>query len=148
MPFESLSLSNIPSRIVADQAHTAPTPIQSQTIPAVLNGGDLLTEAQTGIGGRIRTSHRPYRLEQRCSIAGLSTRNFTAEKHRAAAWPQTSRSSFTGRLYTANSRKSWSTDYPADAAINAEARIDRSMPSDHSTMTPPILVAPTGDNPC
>ena len=37
-------------RAVTEQGYTAPTPIQSQAIPTVLNGGDLLAGAQTGTG--------------------------------------------------------------------------------------------------
>jgi len=37
-------------RAVAEHGYTIPTPIQTQAIPAVLNGGDLLAGAQTGTG--------------------------------------------------------------------------------------------------
>ncbi len=37
-------------RAVADQGYTVPTPIQSQAIPVVLSGRDLLGAAQTGTG--------------------------------------------------------------------------------------------------
>ena len=50
MTFESLGLSGALLRAVADQGYTTPTPIQSQAIPAVLDGGDLLAGAQTGTG--------------------------------------------------------------------------------------------------
>jgi len=50
MPFNSLGLSTVLLRAVADQGYAAPTPIQSQAIPAVLNGRDLLAAAQTGTG--------------------------------------------------------------------------------------------------
>ncbi|MYN02067.1 DEAD/DEAH box helicase [Pseudoduganella sp. DS3] len=50
MSFSDLGLSDAIVRAVADTGYTAPTPIQSQAIPAVLNGGDLLAGAQTGTG--------------------------------------------------------------------------------------------------
>jgi ATP-dependent RNA helicase RhlE len=50
MSFISLGLSDAIVRAVTEQGYTAPTPIQSQAIPAVLNGGDLLAGAQTGTG--------------------------------------------------------------------------------------------------
>jgi len=50
MPFSSLGLSDAIVRAVAETGYTTPTPIQSQAIPAVLNGGDLLAGAQTGTG--------------------------------------------------------------------------------------------------
>ena len=50
MNFTDLGLSDEIVRAVAEQGYSAPTPIQSQAIPAVLNGGDLLAGAQTGTG--------------------------------------------------------------------------------------------------
>ena len=50
MSFSALGLSDAIVRAVAETGYTAPTPIQSQAIPAVLNGGDLLAGAQTGTG--------------------------------------------------------------------------------------------------
>ena len=50
MSFSTLGLSDAIVRAVTEQGYTAPTPIQSQAIPAVLNGGDLLAGAQTGTG--------------------------------------------------------------------------------------------------
>src|SRR5437773_12072799 len=50
MSFSTLGLSDALLRAVADQGYTIPTPIQSQAIPAVLSGGDLLAGAQTGTG--------------------------------------------------------------------------------------------------
>ncbi|MCC7485901.1 MAG: DEAD/DEAH box helicase [Burkholderiales bacterium] len=48
--FESLGLRAELVRAVADQGYTQPTPIQSQAIPVVLEGRDLLAAAQTGTG--------------------------------------------------------------------------------------------------
>jgi ATP-dependent RNA helicase RhlE len=50
MSFSSLGLSDALVRAVADVGYTAPTPIQTQAIPAVLAGRDLLAGAQTGTG--------------------------------------------------------------------------------------------------
>ncbi|WP_028217861.1 DEAD/DEAH box helicase [Paraburkholderia oxyphila] len=50
MSFDSLGLSEPLVRAVNELGYTTPTPIQSQAIPAVLNGGDLLAGAQTGTG--------------------------------------------------------------------------------------------------
>ncbi|OYT86408.1 MAG: RNA helicase [Burkholderiales bacterium PBB6] len=50
MTFETLGLAEPLVRAVLEQGYTTPTPIQSQAIPAVLNGGDLLAGAQTGTG--------------------------------------------------------------------------------------------------
>jgi len=50
MSFASLGLSEDIVRAVTERGYTEPTPIQSQAIPAVLSGGDLLAGAQTGTG--------------------------------------------------------------------------------------------------
>ena len=50
MTFESLGLSAELLRAVADSGYTTPTPIQSQAIPLVLAGRDLMGAAQTGTG--------------------------------------------------------------------------------------------------
>ncbi len=50
MSFDSLGLAEPLVRAVREQGYTTPTPIQSQAIPAVLSGGDLLAGAQTGTG--------------------------------------------------------------------------------------------------
>jgi ATP-dependent RNA helicase RhlE len=50
MAFSTLGLSEALLRAVADEGYTVPTPIQTQAIPAVLAGGDLLAGAQTGTG--------------------------------------------------------------------------------------------------
>jgi len=50
MSFDSLGLAEPLLRAVREQGYTTPTPIQSQAIPAVLSGGDLLAGAQTGTG--------------------------------------------------------------------------------------------------
>ncbi|MEJ6004514.1 DEAD/DEAH box helicase [Paucibacter sp. AS339] len=50
MSFESLGLAQPLLKAIADAGYTTPTPIQSQAIPAVMQGGDLLAGAQTGTG--------------------------------------------------------------------------------------------------
>ncbi len=50
MSFASLGLSETIVRAVTEHGYSTPTPIQTQAIPAILNGGDLLAGAQTGTG--------------------------------------------------------------------------------------------------
>ncbi|MGH6646543.1 DEAD/DEAH box helicase [Aquabacterium sp.] len=50
MSFESLGLAEPLLKAIAEAGYTVPTPIQTQAIPAVLSGGDLLAGAQTGTG--------------------------------------------------------------------------------------------------
>jgi ATP-dependent RNA helicase RhlE len=50
MSFETLGLSPVLLRALAEQGYTAPTPIQAQAIPVALAGRDLLAGAQTGTG--------------------------------------------------------------------------------------------------
>jgi ATP-dependent RNA helicase RhlE len=50
MSFKQLGLDDEIVRAVNEHGYTQPTPIQTQAIPAVLNGGDLMAGAQTGTG--------------------------------------------------------------------------------------------------
>ena len=50
MSFSNFGLSDEIIRAVTERGYTVPTPIQTQAIPAVLAGGDLLAGAQTGTG--------------------------------------------------------------------------------------------------
>ena len=50
MSFDRLGLAPELLRVVADQGYLVPTPVQSQAIPFVLAGRDLLAGAQTGTG--------------------------------------------------------------------------------------------------
>ncbi|MEK0416928.1 MAG: hypothetical protein RI949_934, partial [Pseudomonadota bacterium] len=50
MKFADLGLAEPILRAVHEQGYDTPTPIQSQAIPAVLKGGDLMAGAQTGTG--------------------------------------------------------------------------------------------------
>jgi superfamily II DNA/RNA helicase len=50
MSFESLNLHPAILKAIADSGYTQPTPIQTQAIPEVMAGHDLLASAQTGTG--------------------------------------------------------------------------------------------------
>ncbi len=50
MNFDDLNLAPAILRAVQEQGYTAPTPVQAQAIPVVLDGHDLLAGAQTGTG--------------------------------------------------------------------------------------------------
>jgi ATP-dependent RNA helicase RhlE len=50
MSFDSLGLSAELLRAVKEQGYDRPTPIQSQSIPVILEGRDILAGAQTGTG--------------------------------------------------------------------------------------------------
>lgn len=50
MPFTPLGLSAALLKAVADSGYSTPTPIQSEVIPAILQGKDIVASAQTGTG--------------------------------------------------------------------------------------------------
>ena len=50
MTFESLHLSAPILKAVAEEGYEVPTPIQTQAIPAILEGKDVMAAAQTGTG--------------------------------------------------------------------------------------------------
>lgn len=50
MSFTSLGLSPAITEAVLANGYTTPTPVQSQSIPAILNGKDVMAAAQTGTG--------------------------------------------------------------------------------------------------
>ena len=50
MPFTALGLSPVIANPLARLGYTTPTPVQTQSIPIVLTGQDLLARAQTGTG--------------------------------------------------------------------------------------------------
>jgi len=50
MSFDSLGLLTELVQAVADHGYNKPTPIQSQAIPAILQGRDIMGGAQTGTG--------------------------------------------------------------------------------------------------
>jgi ATP-dependent RNA helicase RhlE len=48
--FDDFTLNNAITRALAEEKYLTPTPIQAQTIPAVMSGRDLIGIAQTGTG--------------------------------------------------------------------------------------------------
>jgi ATP-dependent RNA helicase RhlE len=63
-------------RAVADQGYTEPTPIQTQAIPVVLSGRDLMGAAQTGTG---KTAGFTLPLLQR--LAPMASKSFSPALH-------------------------------------------------------------------
>jgi ATP-dependent RNA helicase RhlE len=74
--FESLGLLPELLRAIAEQGYTQPTPIQSQAIPVVLSGQDLLGAAQTGTG---KTAGFALPILQR--LAPMATKSFSPALH-------------------------------------------------------------------
>ncbi|HET9471100.1 MAG TPA: DEAD/DEAH box helicase [Usitatibacter sp.] len=74
--FESLGLTPELLRAIAEQGYTEPTPIQSQAIPVVLSGRDLLGAAQTGTG---KTAGFALPILQR--LAPMATKSFSPALH-------------------------------------------------------------------
>jgi len=66
MSFDTLGLSAELLRAVSDQGYSEPTPVQSQAIPVILQGKDILAGAQTGTG---KTAGFTLPLLQRLSDA-------------------------------------------------------------------------------
>ena len=50
MSFNALNLAPEILRAIAEAGYTEPTPIQTQAIPPILSGSDLIGIAQTGTG--------------------------------------------------------------------------------------------------
>jgi len=67
MSFESLGLRAELLRAVSEKGYSAPTPIQSQAIPLILEGRDLMGGAQTGTG---KTAGFTLPLLQRLMTSG------------------------------------------------------------------------------
>jgi len=90
--FAGLGLVDPLMRAIADAGYDAPTPIQSQAIPEVLNGRDLLAAAQTGTGKtagfvlpilQLLSSHpaqSPHTGRPRCLVL-TPTRELAAQVH-------------------------------------------------------------------
>jgi ATP-dependent RNA helicase RhlE len=71
MSFSRLGLSEVLVRAVTEHGYTQPTPVQTQAIPAVLAGGDLLAGAQTGTG---KTAGFVLPMLQRLAMSASATR--------------------------------------------------------------------------
>ena len=69
MPFSSLGLRAELSRAVSEKGYSAPTPIQQQAIPLILQGRDIMGGAQTGTG---KTAGFTLPLLQRLMAAGTA----------------------------------------------------------------------------
>ncbi|MEW6354071.1 MAG: DEAD/DEAH box helicase, partial [Pseudomonadota bacterium] len=67
MSFTQLGLSDELLRAVNDQGYTTPTPVQTQAIPVILSGRDIMAGAQTGTG---KTAGFTLPLLQRLHQAG------------------------------------------------------------------------------
>ena len=67
MSFEHLGLSAELLRALSDQGYVEPTPVQSEAIPVILEGRDVLAGAQTGTG---KTAGFTLPLLQRLNLAG------------------------------------------------------------------------------
>ena len=50
MSFSTFGLSKLILRAIREKGYSAPFPIQTQAIPAVLSGRDVMAAAQTGTG--------------------------------------------------------------------------------------------------
>jgi ATP-dependent RNA helicase RhlE len=74
--FESLGLLPELLRAVTEHGYTIPTPIQSQAIPVVASGRDLLAAAQTGTG---KTAGFVLPVLQR--LAPMATKSFSPALH-------------------------------------------------------------------
>lgn len=88
MSFTALGLSDQLLQAIADAGYTTPSPIQSQAIPAVLNGHDVLAAAQTGTGKTAgftlpilhRLSQKPYNKNRPIRVLILTpTRELAAQ---------------------------------------------------------------------
>ncbi|MDP3704302.1 MAG: DEAD/DEAH box helicase [Legionellaceae bacterium] len=90
MTFSTLGLSEPILRAVLEQGYQTPTPIQTQAIPVVLRGQDLLASAQTGTGKTAgfvlplleRLSSQPRATNNQISVLVLApTRELAAQIH-------------------------------------------------------------------
>jgi ATP-dependent RNA helicase RhlE len=89
MSFSSLGLSENLVRAVTEHGYTTPTPIQTQAIPAILQGGDLMAGAQTGTGKtagfvlpllqRLASAARPHGVRPIRALILTPTRELAAQ---------------------------------------------------------------------
>jgi ATP-dependent RNA helicase RhlE len=99
MPFTILGLSDTLTKPLARLGYTTPTPVQTQSIPIVLDGSDLLARAQTGTGKTaafglpmidrllVRNRRRPGALAASCSCRRASWRSRFIDRSRTTAEP-------------------------------------------------------------
>jgi len=80
MSFDSLGLSPVLLRALAEQGYAAPTPVQAAAIPVALSGRDLLAGAQTGTG---KTAAFALPLLERLFPAGVQPAHQGKRKARA-----------------------------------------------------------------
>lgn len=71
MSFSTLGLSAELLRAIADQGYTEPTPVQTQAIPVILEGRDIMAGAQTGTG---KTAAFTLPMLQRLTINTAATK--------------------------------------------------------------------------
>lgn len=62
MKFTELGLEEDILKAVLDNGYDEPTPIQAETIPDVLAGKDIIGQAQTGTGKRLRLDCQSYKM--------------------------------------------------------------------------------------
>ena len=96
MPFTTLGLSDTLTKPLARLGYTTPTPVQTQSIPIVLDGSDLLARAQTGTGKTaafglpmidrllVRNRRRPGTRGPR-GLVLVPTRELAIQVHRSLA---------------------------------------------------------------
>ena len=96
MPFTALGLSEILAHPLARLGYAQPTPIQSQSIPIVLSGRDLLARARTGTGKTaafglpmidrlLVRNRRPPTARAPRGLVLVPTRELAIQVHRALA---------------------------------------------------------------
>jgi ATP-dependent RNA helicase RhlE len=92
MTFSTLGLSAPILRAVLEQGYDSPTPIQTQAIPIVLRGDDLLASAQTGTGKTagftlpilMQLSEKPRATSNHLKVLVLApTRELAAQIHQS-----------------------------------------------------------------
>ena len=94
MSFDSLGLPEALVKAVTEQGYTTPSPIQSQAIPAILEGKDVMAAAQTGTGktagfalpllALLEKGDRPKANQVRALIL-TPTRELAAQVHASVA---------------------------------------------------------------
>ena len=82
MSFDSLGLSAELLRAISEQGYSQPTPIQSQAIPVILDGQDILAGAQTGTG---KTAGFTLPLLQRLMLQRLNQPRSGKTRHTVRA---------------------------------------------------------------